>query len=103
ERQIAVDEQRTHVDEDERPCEQTDESVHVLEREARPAGQLGLSRKQQPENDGDREQRVGEDPTGALDVPDVVGGEDHAAAESSVRQAWLATTVSPARKRPASP
>src|SRR5438105_5952790 len=103
ERQVAVDQQRAHVDEDERPGEQADEAVHVLEREARPAGQLGLPRKQQPENDGAREQRVREDSTGALDVPDVVGGEDHAAAESSVRQAWLATMVSPARKRPASP
>src|SRR6266496_3080835 len=103
ERQVAVDEQRAHVDEDERSCEQPNEAVHVLEREARPAGQLGLSRKQQPEDDGAREQRVREDPAGPLDVPDVVGGEDHAAAESSVCQAWLATTVSPARKRPASP
>ena len=37
ERQVAVDQQRAHVDEDERPREQADEAVHVLERETQPA------------------------------------------------------------------
>src|SRR5262245_2997686 len=98
---VGVHEQAGDVQADERPGQGADETVHVFDREARPA------RQRLPPREQDAQQhRGGEEPEGhhsarARDVP----GDVQAASRRSIdaRHASFITAASPARKRPGRP
>ena len=67
---VLVEQDRSHVDGDERSREHAGEPVQLVDREAREAGYAGPPREPDADADGEGEQQVCDDASGPGHVPD---------------------------------